>query len=247
MSPQELTISIIAAAFGFGIVYFSIGLYDAQKKADRESIKDDPFGIGVEDIIALMAIISKADGIVSQSELNVVDKIFRESFELDSVGRRKAIGVFNKYKGNFESYREVIDRVQRNNIQGAPETFVSIVYILSLIALADEVVHFKEKEIIEYAVYKFNVTHDLYENFIRTDANGEDVEQKVDDKMSMYMNIFGLSEGFDEKELKDSYRKIRSKYHPDKVNHLGKEFQDLAHDKIKEINTAYEYLHNYIS
>ena len=247
MSPLELAVSVIAAAFGFGIVYFTLGHKDTPLKAGRESIKDAPFGTGVEDIIALMAIISKADGVVSQSELNVVDNIFRESFELDSVGRSKAIGTFNKYKGNFESYRDVIDRVQKNNNQGAPENFVSILYILSLIALADEVVHFKEKEIIEYAVYKFGVTHDLYENFIRTDANGEDIEQEIDNKMSMSMNVFGLSEGFDEKELKDSYRKIRSKYHPDKVNHLGKEFRDLAHEKIKEINTAYEYLHSYIS
>jgi curved DNA-binding protein CbpA len=33
-------------------------------------------------------------------------------------------------------------------------------------------------------------------------------------------------------------------YHPDQVEHLGKEFHDIAEEKIKEINMAYEELSN---
>jgi len=35
-----------------------------------------------------------------------------------------------------------------------------------------------------------------------------------------------------------------AKYHPDKVNHLAREFQDLAENKTKEINEAYQYFRN---
>jgi len=33
-----------------------------------------------------------------------------------------------------------------------------------------------------------------------------------------------------------------AKYHPDKVTHLGKEFQELAHRKLVAIQRAYEIL-----
>jgi DnaJ-class molecular chaperone len=33
-----------------------------------------------------------------------------------------------------------------------------------------------------------------------------------------------------------------SRYHPDKVAHLGKEFQELAHKKLLAIQRAYEIL-----
>jgi DnaJ like chaperone protein len=31
------------------------------------------------------------------------------------------------------------------------------------------------------------------------------------------------------------------KYHPDKVSHLGDEFKQVAEEKMKEINSAYDF------
>lgn len=44
-------------------------------------------------------------------------------------------------------------------------------------------------------------------------------------------------------EIKAAYKRAVSRYHPDKVSHLGKEFQDLAHKKLLAIQHAYETLH----
>ena len=41
-------------------------------------------------------------------------------------------------------------------------------------------------------------------------------------------------------EVKAAYRAKVRKYHPDRVNDLATEFQDLADRKMKEINQAYE-------
>ena len=41
--------------------------------------------------------------------------------------------------------------------------------------------------------------------------------------------------------IKRSYRQLSMKYHPDKVAHLGDEFKSVAEDKMKEINSAYDY------
>jgi DnaJ-domain-containing protein 1 len=43
-------------------------------------------------------------------------------------------------------------------------------------------------------------------------------------------------------EIKSAYKRAVARYHPDKVAHLGKEFQVLAHKKLLAIRQAYESL-----
>ncbi len=43
-------------------------------------------------------------------------------------------------------------------------------------------------------------------------------------------------------EVKSAYKRAVTRYHPDKVAHLGKEFQELAHKKLLAIQRAYEIL-----
>ncbi len=43
-------------------------------------------------------------------------------------------------------------------------------------------------------------------------------------------------------EIKAAYKRAVARYHPDKVAHLGKEFQELAHRKLLAIQQAYEIL-----
>ncbi|HUT69368.1 MAG TPA: DnaJ domain-containing protein [Desulfatiglandales bacterium] len=44
--------------------------------------------------------------------------------------------------------------------------------------------------------------------------------------------------------MKNAYRKLANKYHPDKVDHLGDEFRVLAEQRFKEIQEAYQELVN---
>jgi hypothetical protein len=57
----------------------------------------------------------------------------------------------------------------------------------------------------------------------------------------IYWKIMGLEFGVSPSEIKKQYRNLLSKYHPDKVSHLGQEFQEIAADKTKTINEAYDY------
>ncbi|MBI2080399.1 MAG: DnaJ domain-containing protein [candidate division NC10 bacterium] len=54
--------------------------------------------------------------------------------------------------------------------------------------------------------------------------------------------VLGLEPGASREEVKTAYRRLVAQYHPDKVSHLGKEFQDLAHRRLIEIQQAYQYL-----
>jgi uncharacterized membrane protein YkvA (DUF1232 family) len=54
--------------------------------------------------------------------------------------------------------------------------------------------------------------------------------------------ILNISATASQQEIKAAYRKLASQYHPDKVAHLGKEFQELAEKRFKEIQEAYQAL-----
>lgn len=61
------------------------------------------------------------------------------------------------------------------------------------------------------------------------------------DTVDRHYATLGLNKGASMEEIKKAYRKLSMKYHPDKVRHLGEEFQKIAEEKMKEINGAYEY------
>ncbi len=52
--------------------------------------------------------------------------------------------------------------------------------------------------------------------------------------------VLGIREGAGEEEIKKAYRELARKYHPDQYSNHP--LSDLAQEKMKEINEAYDYL-----
>ncbi len=52
--------------------------------------------------------------------------------------------------------------------------------------------------------------------------------------------VLGISKGASQEEIKKAYRKLAKQYHPD--NYVNNPLADLAQEKFKEINEAYEQL-----
>ena len=75
-----------------------------------------------------------------------------------------------------------------------------------------------------------------YQARFRTAAQAEEVAEEK------YFAILGLAPGAGFSEIKAAYRKLSMQYHPDKVGHLGEEFKKVAEEKMKEINSAYDFL-----
>jgi len=55
-------------------------------------------------------------------------------------------------------------------------------------------------------------------------------------------SVLNVKPGATEEEIKKAYKETIKKYHPDKVAHLGEEFQKIAHKKMIIIQKAYEIL-----
>lgn len=54
--------------------------------------------------------------------------------------------------------------------------------------------------------------------------------------------ILELQRGASQEEIRAAYRRLAARYHPDKVAHLGEEFQAVAEQKFKAIQAAYDAL-----
>jgi DnaJ-domain-containing protein 1 len=56
-----------------------------------------------------------------------------------------------------------------------------------------------------------------------------------------YRKILGVTDKDTTATIKTRYKELLTKYHPDKVQHLGVEFQEMAERKTKAIMEAYEF------
>ena len=59
-----------------------------------------------------------------------------------------------------------------------------------------------------------------------------------------YYQLLDLPPTASADDIKKAFRQQIARYHPDKVQHLGKEFQDMAADRAAELTEAYRILSN---
>lgn len=72
-------------------------------------------------------------------------------------------------------------------------------------------------------------------------------EEEIDEEEKDPFRVLGVQKGASFEEVTRAYRKLMTQYHPDKVSHLGKEFQEIAERKTKQLNKAYQEIKRYYS
>jgi uncharacterized membrane protein YkvA (DUF1232 family) len=94
----------------------------------------------------------------------------------------------------------------------------------------------------------FKTKKHYYRNHENTDSRKDDEKDSNSKPESETQidndpyEILKIKPGASMEEIHTAYRKVAQAYHPDKVSHLGKEFQELAQKKFIKINEAYEKL-----
>jgi hypothetical protein len=84
-----------------------------------------------------------------------------------------------------------------------------------------------------------------YKESRRTNQNRQRPSQDrppVDEKISSAYKILGVEVGSPKDQIVTAYRQMAKMYHPDRVANLAPEFIELAEERMKEINAAYELL-----
>ncbi len=72
--------------------------------------------------------------------------------------------------------------------------------------------------------------------------SGKDDQFASDSAESDPYQVLGIERNATPEQVKQAYRQLANKYHPDKVTHLGDEFRKLAERRFKDIQKAYQEL-----
>jgi DnaJ like chaperone protein len=207
----------------------------------HEAIAKSDLGL----FVALTAKVAKADGWVDALEAQLVGMMFDDIskvFPEPEKTRQILKDIFNEEKlrsDNTEqiaiSFAQALKRKKAKQIQ-----FMG--FLIQLAFVDGEVSESEEKvlqTIAEALEFDAKIYHDIFDRF-------EGMMQNVQPKASIedaYV-LLGVSASDDMNTIKNVYRKLVRKYHPDIIASQGKseEYMEEATAKTQELNQAYEMI-----
>lgn len=211
-----------------GIIGFAIGAITEApiKKRRGRPPATQPGDFGTI-LLILCASLMKADGKVLKSELDFVKKF-----------------IVNQFGSEYATERlKLLQQILKQNYDITPVCYqikthldyasrLELLHLLYGLALSDSQFHDKEKDFIDTIASQIGIRSadqiSIRAMFIKV-------------KASSY-KILEIAEDASIDEIKTAYRKMAKKYHPDKLHHLGPDFQKDALEKFKKVNEAYEVL-----
>lgn len=183
-------------------------------------------------LFGMLGKLAKADGVVTQDEVTVVQEFMKKQ-KLPKEARVYAGDIFNKAKDEDFTFQEVA----RQFASFAAENYqlkILAADILFNVAAADGVLHPSEEEMLLSMKNIFGLQDSQYNS----------IKSRYFDQTEDYYSVLSCTPSSTNEEIKKSYKKLVSDFHPDKViaKGLPKEFVDFADKRFKEIQEAYEQI-----
>jgi len=180
---------------------------------------------------SMLAKLAKADGRISQAEIDTIEKFMVYDLNLNPESRHLAINIFHtavESPNNFEDFAEQFYSRFREQYQ----ILELMIDILIRVSVADGALSASEEKLILSAVRIFNFGDEKYKK----------LKSKYIQDVEKYYAILGCDSHDSNDHIKKQYRKLVSDYHPDKIASKGlpEEFTKFANDKFREIQEAYE-------
>lgn len=176
-------------------------------------------------LLALSAHIIKADEKVLESEIQYVQKFFERQFGHEH-SEYYMLALRQMIERDF-SIRDITQQIQQYMDYSSR---VQLLHYLFGIARADgDVAHVEVKVIFDIAMDMGISTGDF-----------ESIQAMFYKDTASAYKVLEVSPDASPDEIKKAYRSMAVKFHPDKVAHLGDEFQKAAHEKFQKINEAYD-------
>ena len=249
---------IIGLNISSGFLGLILGLYlghqfDLSRRAPwTRSQRSSTNKIFIKTLFTLLGKISKADGRVSEDEVQQTETLISR-MKMSTDGRKEAIRFFKNGANSNQSVEQIMNDFVRtcgryNNLK------VQLLQCLLILALADNDLHAKEREILNSvagylrissfdlerliqmmsAQTRFNYNN----NFNRGSSNAS--ESQLQDAYE----ILGASESDNNKKIKQIYRKLISENHPDKLIGQGmpENLIAMATERTQKIQSAYDLI-----
>ena len=226
----------IAGALGWamggpigGIIGFALGAIseDATKiylPGQRPAALPNDFSAA---LLVLCAAVMKADNQLMKTELDFIRQFFIRQFGVEQTKQRMLL--LREILKQPIPLAEVCEQI-KHNIDSSSR--LQLMHLLFGIAAADGHVNEDEIRILKEIAARTGITERDYVSL---------QSMFVRDTDSAY-KILEIEKSAGEEDVKKAYRRMAMKYHPDKVQHLGNEYEKDAQEKFRKINDAYEQI-----
>ena len=214
--------AIIGFLLGLASRMFSSKNENSSFSSFSNSRQEDISPASIElNLLSLCTLVIRANGQVTQAELDFV--------------RQQFVSLYGKERANavFRTFNELKGR------QISAERVAT--YVRMRTTYSDEVNQ------IEQIAYYLRLERSDYESIkaMFTTANGSRYQQQNTQRNTPdAYNILGISRNATDAEVKQAYRNMAKKYHPDKVITEDEAIKKGAEEKFKQVQQAYEQIAN---
>ncbi|HSI70534.1 MAG TPA: TerB family tellurite resistance protein [Gillisia sp.] len=203
----------------------SSGSFKTSFGGDEQRVSPGDFELN---LLSLASIVIKADGKVSQTELDYVRAYFVQAY-----GKERANATFRTFNEVIKNREISAQRIglylqQRTRY----EVRLQIIHFLFSIAKADGQVSNAE-------------LNQLYEisgflNLMKRDF--ESIKAMFFKSVDNAYTILEIEKSATDAEVKKAFRTMAKKYHPDKLQHMDEAYRKGAEDKFRKVQEAYEHI-----
>ena len=185
----------------------------------------------VELLVHILVAAVQADGRVDERALMTIKAFFRQALQYDESQMSWVEDLMSHALKRSSSLEQCCVQFNQDFNRESKLIALQMVY---RVMFADQEFSASEKKFVEKVVHLLGISefeHARIRNFF----------VKTDDLEKHYA-ILGLKRNATQEEIRQAYKKACKENHPDKVHHLGKEFQAIAERKMQEINNSYTVL-----
>ena len=196
----------------------------------------------------LSGYLAKADGRVSQQEIDHTEAVFAQ-MGLDADQRRRAIELFRQgAASDFQPEPVIAQFLQACGPQRRLQQTL-LLFLISL-ALADQTIDAAEHAVLQRIAVLLGLGAAQLEQLLRMARAQEHFHgehgyaAQPGTRLEDAYTALGVTSGVTDKELKQAYRRLMSEHHPDKLIARGvpQEMVKLATERSQEIQAAYEMI-----
>lgn len=249
MSIGIIILGVFAAIIG--IIYAAI-----TGRRPNFSFTTNPFkakqrqAIFLETVFVLMGKLAKADGRISQNEIDHVEA-FIQKMGMSAEHRQEAIRQFKRGSDPAFDIEPTMQQFMQHCGNSINLRQVLLVY-LTVMALADGQLDPAEKVILQqvasrlgYSAAEFNRILEMVlgqANF--SGQRGGSQQRSSSSDIADAYKALGVTADNSNQEIKRAYRKLMSQYHPDKLTGQGvpEDMIAVATEQAKEIQVAYDLI-----